>query len=374
MIKDLLTNKTTIEKSDIKSTAFTTLTPVRIKRKDYEIETSAIEKITIGDSVGIQLYVRAWDSKGFAVGFGDGTVEWERFRIFNPPILVPDGTTHTETVIIGGGPIETKIDNFKEDLQEALLRVLESNIAIAGKDGSKIIKGKMGSTVSTFYPSAGTNAPVDGYARTYGNNLTFANIRNELGDSASSTDAATTLELWSSSTTNQYDEIRRGIFGFNMTAIGTDVVSAATLSVYRTASAAVTNLGDMLYNWTSATVGNSAALAAGDFEIANHGSTKFSTGKAVSTLSTSRYHDWALNASGIAYIAASTKFFSLRFENDIDNNSGSPLSWASGAGTYAQIYFADQAGTTSDPKLVVTHSAGGGAVNSNFFLFMSPDR
>lgn len=42
----------------------------------------------------VQLFVRAW--KGDAqYGFGkNASIETERVRVFNPPLLVPDGTTH----------------------------------------------------------------------------------------------------------------------------------------------------------------------------------------------------------------------------------------------------------------------------------------
>lgn len=96
MIKDLIQNKTASEIIDIKVTEICKLDFVG----DYsnvvpglDIKILSIEKI----KDGISIFAQAWRN-GEQIGFGkDGSIDIERFRIFNPPILVrdPNGTEIT---------------------------------------------------------------------------------------------------------------------------------------------------------------------------------------------------------------------------------------------------------------------------------------
>jgi hypothetical protein len=72
-----------------------------------------------------------------------------------------------------------------------------------------------------------------------------------------------------------------------------------------------------------------------------------------SSWSTSGYNDITLNATGLSNInkTGETKYCAREKPHDYDNST-------SGASTYRNgIYFANQTGTTRDPKLVVTHAA-----------------
>jgi hypothetical protein len=82
-----LTNKTPKEKANLKGREIAKIKKLaRTKRKGFDIEivkTKAIEG-------GVEVFIKAWKD-GKQVGFGkDGTVEIERVRLFNPPILVAD--------------------------------------------------------------------------------------------------------------------------------------------------------------------------------------------------------------------------------------------------------------------------------------------
>src|SRR5262249_51876260 len=99
----------------------------------------------------------------------DGSIDIERFRIFNPPILVedPNGDINQEWTDDDGAH-HTR--HLREDAKEALLQSLEQTIAVK-KDqytAENLEPGKIGNTTDTFYPAAGSNSPVDGYARNYG--------------------------------------------------------------------------------------------------------------------------------------------------------------------------------------------------------------
>ncbi len=77
---------------------------------------------------GVQVFARAWDANDRQIGFGkDGTVDIERFRIFNPPILVsdPKGDIVHEFINEDG---EVFRQNYREDAYGALLQVLAHTI------------------------------------------------------------------------------------------------------------------------------------------------------------------------------------------------------------------------------------------------------
>src|SRR5687767_6458106 len=61
----------------------------RQRAGDFEVEIHDLKEIP----GGIEYYARAWVANDGQVGFGrDGSVDLERFRVFNHPIMVPDGT------------------------------------------------------------------------------------------------------------------------------------------------------------------------------------------------------------------------------------------------------------------------------------------
>src|SRR3990167_1796619 len=154
MIKELLENKTAKEKSQIKAREIAKLDFVGTHtRGDLEIQILELKAIEVNGQHGVELLAKAWD-KGEQIGFLDGTVEIERFRIFNPRIEVFDGTLRTEEILNSKGILEqVSLRNYKEDLQEATLRTLERSIKVSIKDIPRglIIKGRVGHTVSSFF-------------------------------------------------------------------------------------------------------------------------------------------------------------------------------------------------------------------------------
>jgi len=128
------------------------------------LELEIVEVNTIDG--GIEVFARAWND-GNQIGFGeDGTVDIERFRIFNPPILVPDPLG--DIVRVGADTDSSGIVYptciFREDPEAALLESIKHTILVMKNkhDSSQIIVGRVGNTTSTFYPAAGAASPVDG--------------------------------------------------------------------------------------------------------------------------------------------------------------------------------------------------------------------
>jgi len=122
----------------------------------YEIE---ITDVNIIDG-GIEVFARAWKN-GAQLGFGtDGSVDIERFRIFNPPILVPDvgGDVIREWTNLVTG--EVLANTFREDPEEAIMQTLVHAASLTGKSGENIIqwpkcmfKGLINGFVKTHYPN-----------------------------------------------------------------------------------------------------------------------------------------------------------------------------------------------------------------------------
>jgi hypothetical protein len=76
--------------------------------------------------------------------------------------------------------------------------------------------------------------------------------------------------------------------------------------------------------------------------------------------STSAYNDFTFNATGIGNVSK-TGFSKFGVRNPNYDVANTPPTWSSGVTSHMQCYFSDEAGTTSDPKLVVTYSLGGSA-------------
>jgi len=276
---------------------------------------------------GIQVLARAFKGDK-QIGFGkDGTVDIEKFNIYTSSKLS----------------------------KKAILESLEHIVGVKKEKGddSNIIKGKKGSTTSTFFPAAGTNAPVDGFVRRSGVNETFSTIRAGAGNGAGDSSTQFGPALNASATTDQFEEMNRNGFGFDTSPIDiADIVSSATISFHSDSN--LTGLGDTDIDVVLFTPASESAIATGDF--VNFGTTRFATGIAVTAWNNGSYTDYTLNASGLANISQTgNDFFGLRTKWDVDNSFTG--TWSSSAVTRVNPFFADEAGTAKDPKLVVEHGA-----------------
>jgi len=353
-VKEQLTGKNQIEKANIKSTEIAKLDlRGQFTSGDYTIEiTSPITKI----DGGIEFYAKAWDKKGNPIGFGkDNLTETERFRIFNPPIMVPDGTKKNETITLGGKEKVIEVDNFREDLGEAVKQVLAHTISVSGKPNKDIVKGSVGHTTDTFY------AAEDGYVAKTGTSLTWANLIIAAGTNVDRTSASTVpMGIHSSATSGQFNELYRSIYVFSTGATlpDGDDISSATFSLYG-AGAGDNSLGaDPDTNVYAATPANEAAIAAGDFT--NIGSTAFSTAITYAGWNTADYNDFTLNTAGKAAINK-TGNTDLGVRNANHDVANSAPAWSSNDYSYTLSYYSEQGGggTTNDPKLVVVHAPAG---------------
>ena len=368
MINDLLTNKSAREKADIKATEISKLDLVGEyvdATQGISVEIQSVSKI----NNGIELFVRAWKD-GQQLGFGaDGTVEIERFRIFNPPILVPDpnggivrewkdrdGITHTR--------------KLREAPLEAIQQSLAHTIKLVAKDGRNVIPGKIGNTVSTFFPDANVESTsVDGRVSNdpADAGTIWATLRDAVtGTSAAPSAAEDSFFRWTmTATTDGFDIMTRSFFLFDTSTItDTDVISAATLSLFGSTITNTYTGTDEELNIYASTPASDTDLVTADYDQV--GTTAFSTGIPAGSFSTTAYNDFALNASGLAAISTTgiSKFGARGGVYDVPNSTPT---WGSGQSQDFIGFFADQTGTTNDPKLVVTHAAPT-ATNNNLLL------
>lgn len=317
-----------------------------------------VKKIEENSQSGIVVFARAWRNDK-QLGFGeDGSVEIERFRIFNPPVLVedPDGDIireYTNKFVEGIQTIK-----FREDPAEAIRQSLYHTINLIGKEDTKIEIGKVGNTTDTFYPN--TNA----YIRRYPNDVgsTWADIRDGAGtyiDTAPINDS-TGVEMRSGDS-GAWAEIERSIYCIITSSLGSGAtISSATFSVYGTGKQA--DAGNYDTNVYGASPDDPTSLVMGDYD--NCGTTAFcDTPISQGDWSTTGYNDFVFNATGLAAISKTgTTSLSLRNAgNDVANSQ--PANPGNRKLSYKLAYYKDQTGTSSDPKLVITYTSASGPAN-----------
>lgn len=361
-IRPQLVGKTAVERASIKSAVFRDLVsrPGRYTSQNHGVSIEILDVRQINGG-GISVLARAWKlgGGGGQYGFGpDGTIDIERFRIYNPPILVDDPSGD---IVRDDGVV------LREDPVAALVEVIAHNTLLVGHLNTQIVKDSIGHTTDTFYPDANpeTNS-VDGYVYRSSSGTTFSLLHNAVNGSGSadSGTAATAVELTAhASTSDDYTMLLRSIFGFNTASIGSDTISSATFSVRGSGKSDAMSQSVCL-DHRSAPI-SATALANGDFDYTNYDATDQASRIAIASWNTGGYNDFALNATGISNVNTSgISWFSLRISSDLDNSAPT---WSAGADAFAFIRYADYTGTSTDPKLVVVHSAVSATTDANFF-------
>ena len=215
-------------------------------------------------------------------------------------------------------------------------------------------------TTTTFYPDPNVESTsVDGYVKDTGNNMVWANLIAEPGSGGSDSgniDRVVLIETYSG-TTDNWSELYRGIFLFDTSSIpdGATILSA-TFSIYgynksNTLSGTAPDL-----NVYSSAPASDTALVAGDFD--SLGSTAFSdTPITYANYDTTGYNSFAFNSSGIAAIDK-TGITKLGVKNANYDAAAVAPTWSSNTAGQFYCYFADETGTTKDPKLEVTYTTG----------------
>jgi hypothetical protein len=336
------------ERIQLKARELSRVRPQAITKDDIKIELKSILEI----AGGVEVLARAWKD-GKPVGFGkDGSIETERFRVTNPPILVPDPNGKIERVTEEDG-VKT-ITRYRKDPKSAIFEVISQTVRMNGKIGN-VQPGKIGKTTYVFYPAAGANSPCDGYSVRAVSAENWATILAGTGTGTSVTYGAGYLcYLHASFSSARWKDLRRGFFFFDTSSLDGIDIDSATLTFVISSNQDQLSMSAAI---VSVSTGSASSLANGDHNIGNFGTTKFCND--ISCTSTGTI-DNALNASGIAHINKTgiTKFGALSV-NELNNSSPT---WANQQRSHITVTAADADGTTNDPKLTVSTVSTGATV------------
>lgn len=313
-------------------------------------------------SGGVEVFVKA-QKGGKKLAFGaDGTVEIERFRFFNVPVMVDDPNGPIETLSIDSNG-NTRIVRVREDPEAAFQKYLSETIALTEKDNKKMVAGKRGNTTSTFFSVSGANSPLDGYAGHDQNTSGWSGTRDGAGNDNSE---ITTLGLRTFKIGTEFQNAR--IFTlFDTSAIPDgDTISSATWSLAADGGG-VSNPDTMTYSMQACTPSSDSNLSNSDYTAMTINSpTEFITRVAYSswTDTAGTYNNHTVNASGIASISKTgiTKFCWRNASRDIDN-----VAPTGDNNVIARA--ADTAGGATPPKLVVVHAAAANNVPNYWGMF-----
>lgn len=322
----------------------------RYTQNEVQIEILKITKIP----GAIEVFARAWD-KGKQIGFGsDGSVDIERFKIYNPPVLVPDerGDVKREYIDLDTG--ETSIIYYRKDPKSALIETLFSILSVKKERGlgTKIVSGKIGNTTSTFFsePDPATTAG-DGWWQV--DKTTWNNARSA---TTSVVNLVTQLSTRADRVGSSDWRISRSFLNFDTSSLSGQVISSSTLTITLKGNGI-----DISAHERDAVLveflGSAPSAQNSDFNDVGDSLNNPTEGANRIQLRMSEQagtdYNFELNATGTSWIdkAGVTKL-GLRSANDADNSAPSD----DGQGR-AQFYSADETGTTNDPKLVVEHTS-----------------
>lgn len=255
--------------------------------------------------------------------FRDRVHAWDGF-----PVLVPDGTHREEDGV--------RVSNFRESLLEAARSDLAHTVRVVTKNGPWV-KAQPG-TVSTFYSGA-----ADGYVES--GHATYATARS--GGTVGPNSAIASLYIGQYKLGNY--QCIEGFISFDTSALtDSDTISSAALGLYGSGNFSTTDftIEARVQDW-GATLTTADWVAGADLSAKTRVATFATSG-----FSTSAYNDFAEDGTNFQSNVNKTGTTYLILVSDKLVSGTAPT-----GDEYVGVYSADQAGTTQDPKLVVTHEA-----------------
>ena len=217
-------------------------------------------------------------------------------------------------------------------------------------------------TTSTFYPDPNVESTsVDGTAaRSNPTQEVWANLRDGNGNtSQDSTAFDTAFVLEAGNQESKWDYMQRAFYLFDTSSIpDDDSISNATFSVkYDDTGGGTLCAFNQIADLVLSAPSSNTAIANADYEgTVNNITAQSDTQLACSTFddNTESYKDWTLNATGLGNISkTSVTKLGIRWSGDRSNTEPT---WSSAAIARVYARFADETGTSKDPKLVVVHS------------------
>lgn len=213
----------------------------------------------------------------------------------------------------------------------------------------------------TFYPNGNPETTTcDGNllaltTDSWANIVATTNALNALDDQ---TDGV--AELMTGSSGNNWARIRRCYCGFDLSSLSGATVSDATLSIYYLSGQQLDQIGSQKINIsTSAAIASNTSLATTDFDEVGQSTVPISTEIAIGSITGNAYNAFSFNSTGVSDVqnkVGSIYHAAIRIASDI---SRTEPTWSASKSSYARMAFAETAGTSADPKLVVTYTSGG---------------
>lgn len=311
---------------------------------------------------GVEVFARAWQD-GVQLGFGvDGSIDIERFRIMNPPLLVNDPLGNINADWIDEDGI-THTRRLREDPEEATIEVIEQmiNSKVYKFTDSVIVAGKIGNTSTAFYSSA-----VDGrVAMTYVSPGSWATIRDGAGNGSDYTSSIAYYRLRTTAAGSlPWHTIERGIFGFDTSALGADTINSGTFAVKGTTTSTDQWADNLVLDRT--VPASSTALANTDYNATRWDEVEQATARLdLGTWNDATWNTWTLNATGEGNVDGSgITWLGIRGSADFDDVTPT---WVSNVSGIAYWLTSEQGGvgTTEDPVLTIDHTAGGSPASDN---------
>lgn len=329
-----------------------------------EIEVQGVKDIR----GGVEIMFKGWKN-GKQLGFGkDGSVEIERLRMWNPPVLVYEDTTKDAIDILTGETIQVR--NKREDPAQALRDRVAYVFNTIGKDFGNITPNKIGNTSSTFNPASGANSPVDGVTTETGDGTpSWSQIRDlATGDFATTTggDNSSIAQVTTHSNLNVWNVFVRAAITFNTAALPDgDTIDSATMGIYMLS---ITNqldgTGEIAMIDTN--LNSDADVTTADYTIGVEiGTTKQATNLTLAGVTTGQINNFTLNATGLGNInKTGISKFGIIIESDRANIEPT---YTASEGYEMRGSLAD--GTSGDPILTVEHSAAIVDTGNMFMMF-----
>lgn len=215
----------------------------------------------------------------------------------------------------------------------------------------------LGFDTLTVYPDPGDPGAttIDGIVRRFTAAESFATIRSSAGNSIWNATSDNAVQFTADTTLNTWTNLYRSLFTFDTSALtGAAVIASTTVSLFDTFGVSdPSGLGPGV-DLVSVTPTADNALTAADYSA--FGTTSYTGNpKTAGSWSPSAYNVFTLNATGLAAVSKTgiTRIGARESTYDI---TGATPTWTSGTNVGIGIYFADQTGSSNDPKLEVTYT------------------
>jgi hypothetical protein len=229
----------------------------------------------------------------------------------------------------------------------------------------ELSKLSFGFSTLTQYPGTiSADNPVDGRVERSGVNESLGSIYTGAGVSYNYTEASgNALSMQSSTTTNQYQKYGKSIYCYDTSSIDDNAtISAVDMFFYKISH--VSNFGINDYVITSlATPASTSELQASDYNQVKTQAQDANTymfGQNVAYYTNGQYNSCsAVTSSWLPGFSEINKTGITKFGMTYLNgwtNTTTGYTWRPNAESNLVIYFANQTGTTNDPKLIITYT------------------